>query len=62
MRCNFGLLGNINVLVKFADVMDEWRLTPHNDYHLSSIYILGLGYNAMLVAPNLYMYIFKQLQ
>ena len=38
MRCNFGLLGNINVIVKFADVMHERRLAPHDDYHLSSIY------------------------
>ena len=31
MRCNFGLFGNINVIVKFADVMHEQRLAPHDD-------------------------------
>ena len=39
MRCNFGLLGSINVIVKFcsaSDVMYERRLTLHDDYHLSS--------------------------
>ena len=36
MRCNFDLLGNINVIVKFTDVMHERRLAPHDDYHLSS--------------------------
>ena len=45
MRCNFGLLGNINVTVKFcnaSDVMHEQRLAPHDDYHLSSIVIITL--------------------
>ena len=40
MRCNFGLLGNINVIVKFcsaSDVMHERRFAPHDDNHLSSI-------------------------
>ena len=43
MRCNFGLLGNINVIVKFcsaSDVMHERRLALHDDDHLSSIIIL----------------------
>ena len=45
MRCNFGLLGNINVIVKFcsaSDVMHERRLAPHDDYHLSSYYYYRL--------------------
>ena len=48
MRCNFGLLGNINVIVKFADVMHEWRLAPHDDYHLSSIYMCHLSFRISL--------------
>ena len=46
MRCNFGLLFNINVTVKFcstADAMLERRLTPHDDYHFSSL-ILNFVY------------------
>ena len=43
MRCNFGLLGNINVIVNFTNVMHERRLAPHDDYHLSSIIMVEVS-------------------